>query len=388
MEFVFWLCVFVVVYPYVVFPMTLWVSSKFIGESGRRGHKTEGDESVAPITIIVPVHNEETHVARKIRETIPSLETHLQNALLIVSDHSSDNTVAAASAIAHPQVQIVENKLGRGRALATNFAVRLARNEYIVFTDVETRVPAETIRAMVDALRRERIGCVNAEITLSHAPEDSVSEAAGLYWRFEMVLRMLETRLGLYATASGPCMASRRSLYRELPPTGDVDFTTPLDVIEQGYRCEHLSGRVAFDVMPADAGAEFKARTRQVAKNFSGTISRWGLRNVVKHPLYTWALYSHKIMRWLVPFFMLGGFLFNLMLVNRHWLYDLTLALQMVFYLMALIGGIGYRNRKAWPVVQKVYAFVLANAAFFFGILKVATGRIPSYYVPTSQLPE
>ena len=388
MEIVFWTCVFATLYPYVVFPTTLWIYSMVAGKADQ--HRSTVDEvaTIAPCTIIVLAYNEEKHIAGKISEMIPALELNPQNVLLVVSDYSSDCTVAVAAAIGHPQVRVVENKLERGRALASNFAVGLADNEFLVFTDVETHAPAETVRTMVKALGCNRVGCVNAEIVFRHEAEDHVSEAAGLYWRFEMALRTLETTLGLYATGSGPCMAFRRSLFRELPPTGDVDFTTPLDVIDQGYRCAHLSGCIAFDVMPANASIEFKVRTRQVAKNFSGTLSRWGMRNVFKHPLYTWALYSHKILRWLLPFFLLGVFCSNLALVKRHWVYDLTLVLQMAFYLMAFLGWIAYRKKKTWPIVQQVYAFVLANVAFLLGILTIVIGHVPSYYVPTGRLRE
>src|ERR1700682_3499488 len=160
MEVLFWLCAFAILYPYVVFPVTLWVCSRFV--TRHRQQATVEVDIVEPFTVIIPAHNEEAHVARKIREIIPSLEIHPENALLIVSDHSSDNTIDVASAIEHPQVQVVENKLGRGRALATNFAVGLARNEFLIFTDVETRVPAETIGTMVKVLRQEHVGCVNA----------------------------------------------------------------------------------------------------------------------------------------------------------------------------------------------------------------------------------
>lgn len=386
MEFAFWFFVVSCFYPYVIFPTILRACAMIARRPERNRASVDGSTGAEPFTIILLVHNEEANVERKIKETIPSLETHSQNLLLVVSDHSSDNTVAVATAVAHPQVRVVASRVGRGKALASNFAVGLADNELLLFTDVETLVPDETIRTMLSVLRCEGVGCVNPEIVFGHKSGDEVSEAAGFYWRFEMWLRTIETSLRLYATSSGPCMAVRRSLFRELPPTGDADFTTPLDIVEQGYLCVHLPECYAYDVMPASAGAEFKARTRMVAKNFAGTLSRWGIRNIFKHPAYTWALYSHKIMRWLVPFFMLGAFLCNVMLINQYWLYDLALALQVAFYLLALVGWIGYRHKRKWPVAQKIFAFVLANLAFSLGILKAVTGRVPSYYVPTSQL--
>jgi cellulose synthase/poly-beta-1,6-N-acetylglucosamine synthase-like glycosyltransferase len=383
---VFWFCVFATLYPYVVFPATLWICTTLAGAANRRREPVDALEIIEPFTIIVLAHNEEAHIERKIRESIPVIEIHPQSVLLIVSDHSSDRTVAVASAIAHSQVKVVESTFGRGRALASNFAVGLSQHEFLLFTDVETRVPPETARTMFSILRSERVGCVNAEIIYRHELHDNISEAAGFYWHFEGLLRSAETRMGLYATASGPCMAFRRSLFRELPPTGDVDFTTPLDVIDQGYRCMHLPGCVAYDVMPANAAAEFNVRARMVAKNFSGIVSRWGFRNNFEHPLYTWALYSHKILRWLVLFFLLGALLSNVALLKRHWIYDVNFVLQVAFYLMAVMGWIGYRKKKAWPFVQTAYAFVLAHLAFAVGILKIVTGSVQSYYIPTSQL--
>jgi cellulose synthase/poly-beta-1,6-N-acetylglucosamine synthase-like glycosyltransferase len=386
MEISFFICVAAVLYPYVVFPAILWASAKLVGsvDYGRTvPHKDVGTE---PFTIILAVHNEQARVANKIKETISVLETHPQNTMLVISDHSSDDTVAVASAIAHPQVRVLKSKFGRGKALASNFGVGLATNELLVLTDVETRVPDETVGAMLSALRCDGVGCVNPRIIFSHNQDDQVSAAAGFYWRFEDWLRNVETVLGLYATSSGPCMAIRRSLFRELPPTGDADFTTPLDVIDQGYRCVHLPDCFAYDVMPANARAEFRARTRMVAKNFSGTISRWRLRNVFRHPLYTWAIYSHKILRWSVPFFLLGVFISTAILIGTHPIYDLALALQVAFYAMAAIGWTSYRKQRGWPIVEKAYAFVLANAAFAFGIIKVAAGRVPSYYIPTGHL--
>jgi len=385
MELVFWLCVLAVLHPYVLFPTILWTCSVIVDATDDRKQPTDYSHSADPFTIIVCAHNEESHIEKKIRDTIPLLETHPQNVMLVVSDHSSDNTVAIATAIGHSQIKVIENKLGRGRALASNFAVGAAKNEWLIFTDVRCYVSKETIAAMLDVLHHNHIGCVNAAIVFAHQP-DEVSAAADLYWHFENLLRTAETKLGLYATASGPCMALRRSLFRELPSTGDVDFTTPLDVVDQGYRCAHLSGHFAFDVMPPNAKAEFHARTRMVAKNFSGTISRWGWHNLVRRPLYTWALYSHKILRWLVPFFMVCAFFSNIILINSHWIYNLTFALQGAFYLVAFIGWLSYRNKKSWPIAQRAYAFVLANVAFAFGVLKAAAGRIPAYYVPSNHL--
>jgi cellulose synthase/poly-beta-1,6-N-acetylglucosamine synthase-like glycosyltransferase len=386
-EIAFWGCSIAALYPYAGYPAILSLAARFGDANDRPAGKLAPLATAEPFTMIVPAHNEEANVSEKIRQTIPLL-ANPESKLLIVSDHSTDATLAAARASGHPQVLVVENAGGRGRALATNFAVGFAQTEVLIFSDVEARVPEMTVQRMLAVLAVPQVGCVNPRSSLSHNPDDEVSKAAGIYFRFENWLRVAESKLGLYATSSGQCMAIRRKLFRALPATGDVDFTTPIDVVDQGYRCLHLPDCLAFDTMPPGPEAEFRSRARMVAKNFSGTVSRWGWRNVPRHPLYTWALYSHKILRWLVPFFLVGAFLCNVTLVRQSSVYQIAMAMQCLFYLAALAGWTSSRVRKNWPIIGKIFAFVLANSAFAVGVIRAVSGNVPSYYVPTSQLAE
>lgn len=386
-QWAFWISVSLALYPYAIYAALLWIGCRLLKRDAIAPTKESSiwEESVPAVSVIVAAYNEERLVGRKIEQVLETIRGKAANELIVVSDHSTDRTLDVAGAIANSQLRVFSNEGDRGRAGAHNFAVSHAMNEVLVFTDVETRVPRETLIRMAAAFRQREVGCANAEISFSRDENDEVAEASGSYWRFEMWLRAMETKLNLYATSSGPCMALRRALYRELPVTGDVDFTSPLDVVDQGSLCVHLSGALAFDVMPANDRAEFRVRVRMVAKNFSGTLQRWGLVNLVKRPGYSWAIYSHKILRWLTPFFMLGALISNIALAGRAWWYGGFLFLQFAFYLAALVGWYAYRRKTRWPIVGQMYAFVLANVAFAAGILKVLMGTVPTFYVPTRQ---
>ena len=152
MEAAFWASVFGVLYPYIVYPLILLVARR-IG-SNRSEAAPDGDNRAAPrpFSMIVAAHNEETAIARKVAEMVPLLAADPRSELIIVSDHSSDGTVAAAKALEHPQVRVIENPGARGRAGAHNYAVAVARNDCILFSDVDTRVPEDTVARMVRAL--------------------------------------------------------------------------------------------------------------------------------------------------------------------------------------------------------------------------------------------
>jgi glycosyltransferase involved in cell wall biosynthesis len=387
LEYLFWFCAVVAVYPCTIFPLVLWLTSLIAGDDPRRPVVNQERElESSSFSMIVPAHNEAANIVRKIEQTLPALALDPANEMIIVSDYSIDDTVAAAKSIAHPQVRVIENAGGRGRAGATNYAMSFARNEIRVLSDVETRVPTETVAAMVDMLRRPGIGCVDAQTVFVNAAGDTVAEAAGFYWAFEMWLRSAETAANLYAGSSGCCMAVRASLFKELPPAGDSDFTTPLDVVQAGYRCVHMTGCLVYDVFAPNAEVEFRTRVRMVAKNFSGIILRWRSRNFFQRPLYTWALYSHKVLRWLTPFFLLAALAANALLLGHGRLYAVLFLLQAAFYAAAALGWLGYRLDRRWPILLAPYAFMLANVAFFLGVLKSLGGSAPAFYVPTGQL--
>jgi cellulose synthase/poly-beta-1,6-N-acetylglucosamine synthase-like glycosyltransferase len=386
-EVLFWACAFLSVYPYTIYPGSIWLISLLKRETGggvrNLAATTLGFDP--PFSHVVAAHSEEDLIREKIEESLSALAGSNDCELVVVSDYSTDRTLEAAKNVESIQLVVAASTGPRGKAGANNEAVRLAKNAILVFSDVETRIPRESLSRLIAAFQDPCVGCAVAEIAFSNEHRDDVSAAAGLYWRFEMWLRSVESRAGLYATGSGPCMAVRRSAFKPLPPSGDVDFTTPLDVVDQGYRCVHVSGAYAFDSMPRDDRAEFRARVRMVAKNFGGTICRWGARNLIRRPLYSWAIYSHKIMRWLAPFFMLVTLVSTLLLLRQGWVYRVSMYLELAILLAACTGWYAYRRKTGWPIVGQVYAFLLANVAFALGVLKVIAGQVPTFYTPTRQ---
>jgi len=223
-----------------------------------------------------------------------------------------------------------------------------------------------------------RVGLVTANVYLGK-PGSAVAEGQGMYWRFELLLRKLESELGILATGSGQLLMMRRSLYRPLPVMYGDDCVLPLDVRLQGYRVVQDARVVVYDIMPSNIQGELRARIRMTARNWTGTFARSAILNPFRFPVTSWALISHKLLRWLTPFFLVIVLAANLLLAVRgQWI---TLcALQVAFYASACIGWL--RARKGTPawLFGYPFAFCLANVGFFLGIVKVLRGqKIVSY---------
>jgi cellulose synthase/poly-beta-1,6-N-acetylglucosamine synthase-like glycosyltransferase len=221
---------------------------------------------------------------------------------------------------------------------------------------------------MIDKLSDPAVGLVTATVFFGH-PEDAVEKGQGFYWRYELFLRAAESDLGILATGSGQALLVRRELFRPLPTCYGDDCIMPLDVRLQGYRVVQDRGAIVFDTMPHSIEGELRTRIRMTARNWSGTLSRPALLNPLRFPLTACGLVSHKLLRWLTPFFLMVLFLSNgLLALDRSAV--ILWWLQLTFYLSAFAGWELTRKRRSASVFGYSFSFCLANVGFLLGMIK------------------
>ncbi len=158
------------------------------------------------------------------------------------------------------------------------------------------------LEQLVENFGDPRVGLVTATVHFQQ-PKGAVPEGQGMYWRYELLIRRAESDLGILAKASGQAIAVRRELFRPLQPCFGDDCILPLEVRVQGYRVVHEHRAVVTDTMPHTLEGEMKARIRMTARNWTGTLSQIAILNPLRFPVTSWALISHKVLRWLSPLF-------------------------------------------------------------------------------------
>jgi cellulose synthase/poly-beta-1,6-N-acetylglucosamine synthase-like glycosyltransferase len=375
---VWWFACCCLMLVWVVYPLALWVLSYL-----KRGREKAAACFQPKVSVVIAAHNEARNLAARISNIFSSTYPEVNIEVVVASDGSSDETPSVIDRLKekYPRIKLINIAPQGGRSNAHNVAVEHCDGEILVFTDAETVFEPSFMQKIVEFFQHEEIAFSSGVLKYRNQSSSAVTESAGIYWRFEYFLRERESRLGIYAFGSGACCAVRKSLYRNIPPVGDVDFTTPLDVVLQGKKCVHIAEAIAYDEMPDSPEREFRARVRMTAKNLYGTIERWGIEGVFKHPVYTCVILLHKIGRWLTPFGMLALFVSNLGLLSSSIFYVVTFIGQAVFYLVAFAGSKGLNI----PLARTSYSFCLANIGFFIGVLRAATGRVPKLYKPVSQ---
>ena len=319
---VFWLSVGGVIYPYFGYPLILAA----LASLRRRGVESTGAE-LPTVSMIIPVYNEASRIARKVTNTLALDYPADRLEVLVVSDGSTDDTVAQVRSLA-PSIGVIELPARAGKAGALNAGLARAANEVLLFSDASIELEPASLRRLVRPFADPQVGCVSGEDRIA----GSGGEAA--YGRYELFLRQLESRVHSIVGASGSFYAQRRRLCQPFVEGLAPDFLSVLRTVEQGARA--LSESTAVGTMTAvkDPGEEFERKTRTVIRGLTTLFAYGHLLNPLRYGTFAFALWSHKVMRWLAPAFMVSALLSALVLAGSPW-YLAALVAQVAFYALA-----------------------------------------------------
>lgn len=373
MKIILFFSLIILVYTFAGYPFLLLVLSRF----ARWDLKTK--EALPRVSVLVVAYNEEQVIEKRIRNLLDvDYEKHLIE-IIVASDGSNDRTVELAKMYQNVRVFDFPRQ---GRSLTHNMAMEHIESPIVIFTDSGTEFDRMFIKNITRYFSFQKTGCVVGNLHYL-TDKSSISEFEGLYFKAEKKIRQLESKLGILTAGTGACMAVKRELWKDLPPTFDTDTATPLDVIKQGYRVVYAPDAIAYDVPPSSILGELKARIRQVSKAFNGIFKHWGWSDRIRHPLVSWGLLSHKILRWLTPFFMIGAFLSSIFLLDEGLIYRIAFLAQITFYILALVGLGGELLKIKIPVVFSIFSFCIANIGMGLGVIRGIIGIAPATYKTT-----
>jgi cellulose synthase/poly-beta-1,6-N-acetylglucosamine synthase-like glycosyltransferase len=368
LEIIFGMSVFLVLYTYALYPAILFIISS---QSGKRTGKAIGITDVSPeypsVSMVVAAYNEEKVIESKLRNCMEIDYPPDKIEFLIGSDGSTDRTdeIVSAFALKARRIRLLDFPDRRGKASVLNRTVAESEGDFLVFSDANTMYEKDAVRALVAPFSDQDIGCVCGKLVISR-PEGSSSND-DLYWRYETWLKVMENRLGGVLGANGGIYALRRQLFLPIPPDTIIDdFVIGMKAREQGFRVHYAEDAVAREETTESDKAEFWRRVRIGAGNFQSIA----LLNRLLWPgegIFAFQFWSHKIIRWCVPFFLILMFFSNLCLARYGDGYLVLLFCQALFYLLAILGTTTKRSGLMFRVPS---FFILMNLAFFVGFIK------------------
>jgi cellulose synthase/poly-beta-1,6-N-acetylglucosamine synthase-like glycosyltransferase len=377
----FWLSMSLLIYTYAGFPLLLAVVGRFRNRRVRQAPLTPS------VTLLIAAFNEEEEIACRLENALALDYPREALEIIVASDGSTDATEEIVAAYASRGVRLL--RLPRqGKVHALNAAVRESRGEILAFSDANTLYHPLALRKLVRNFADPQVGGVagNTGYRLA-AGSDSTSRGENLYWIYDRWLKRLETRAGSTISAHGGIYALRRELYQPLDDAAVTDdFVISSGVVEQGFRLVFESEALAQEVAVPRAGLEFQRKVRIISTGLRGVWKRRALLNPVRYGFYAVQLFSHKILRRLVPGFLVMLFLATLALVPHGGLYAWAGLAQAVFYALAGAGYLLRRRpfgRRKWLYVPFFYC--LANAAALVALVRLVQGNRIELWQPQRQ---
>ena len=379
-EILFWASVGALLYTYVGYLVLLFVLSsvlqvardlRFIISRGERRAGNHVDEWPT-VSLLVAAYNEEESIGRKIENALSLDYPREKLEIIIASDGSTDATNEIVRSYADQGVKLFDYPERGGKVSVINRSVSRAAHDIVILSDATTMYEPEAIRNAAKHFTDSQVGVVVGEVILKSHDEEYKGEA--YYWRYEVMLKFMENRLGVVVGSSGALCAIRKELFVPVPDSTIVDdFVIPLKIAEKGYRQVYSPEARAIEETATDVSAEFVRRKRIAAGNFQSIFLLWRLLNPFRGYI-AFTFVSHKMMRWCAPFFMIAAFAANIpLLAESLRYYGVLLVLQLLFYGSAWLG---WQTNN--PALRKLcaiqYYFVSMNIGMLQGFLNFLRG--------------
>jgi cellulose synthase/poly-beta-1,6-N-acetylglucosamine synthase-like glycosyltransferase len=293
---------------------------------------------------------------------------------LVGSDGSTDRTAAIAAAVRDSRFRVVDMSHRGGKTTLLNAMVSLSTADVLVFTDANSEFDQDALQHLVAPFGDPAIGCVIGELVYVNDLEPGVRAGEGLYWSLENAIKEMESRFGGTLVATGAIYALRRSIWQHIPAGISDDSVAPLLALKAGYRVVVEPRARAFERAANDLSEEFDRKARMVTRQL-GAHRHVGYFLKPFRPMLAFRLASHKLMRWLVPFFLIGALVTNLFLLAQPF-YQATFALAGLGATAFLGGNALLKRSMPLPAVLRLWVyFCTVNIAAFTGVIDFLCGR-------------
>jgi cellulose synthase/poly-beta-1,6-N-acetylglucosamine synthase-like glycosyltransferase len=368
---VFWGCAALIGYAYIVYPVLLvtlgWLRRALAAP------RELNDADLPSVSVLVVAHNEESVIRERIDNLLALEYPKDKLELVIASDSSRDRTVDIVNEYSGRGIQLIAFTERTGKSAVLDAVIPRLKGSIAVLSDANTMMEPPAVRRLVRWFQNPKVGVVCGKLVLTDPVTGTNVDS--LYWRFETLLKRSEGRLGALLGANGGIYAIRRSVFQGLSHDTIVDdFVIPLLArVRTSCAIIYDESAIACEETPPEIAVEFRRRARIGAGGFQSLAVLWPLLD----PRNGWialTFFSHKVLRWLCPFFLIGLVAANLVLVNKGF-YGVSLLAGIVLAAVALLGQYLSFGSSAGRALRLTTMFATMNAALLVGFFRWASGR-------------
>ena len=376
---VFWASLAAVTWTYAGYPLLLLALARRRRRSPHPPRPTEDPPFEPMVTIIVSAYNEEKAIRRKLERTLALDYPPEKLEVIVASDSSTDRTHDIVRELGPRGVRLVVLPERAGKTAAQNQAAAAAKGEVLIFTDATTELDRGSVRQLCASFVDPRVGCVGAELEYVSEGGSAVGKGGGLYWRYEKRVKELESQVSTLIGVSGCLYAVRANAYRPIEPDLISDFVVAGDVFQRGFITVYGGGTVSSERTHEETGREFEMRVRVIVRTINALVRRARMLNPLRYGFFSFQLFSHKVLRYLVPELLIAIFASGLYLAlaggSSAPVYRAFLIAQLALYLAAAVGWLRQRLGLRLRFVHVPFYFVVVNLAALWALMLYLRGE-------------
>jgi cellulose synthase/poly-beta-1,6-N-acetylglucosamine synthase-like glycosyltransferase len=381
LEVLFWLLFFMACYSYFIYPALL------VGLT-RRKSEYSADDTVAShgelpkLSLIITAYNEKQRIREKLENAISLSYEPSRFEIIVASDCSDDGTDDIVREFSGRGVKLARSGERLGKENAQRTAIEQAAGDILVFSDVATQIPEDALQRLAAYFQWPEVGAVSSEDRF--ISQDGTIAGEGAYVKYEMWLRKMESKLAGLVGLSGSFFAARKEVCQQWDIHSPSDFNTALNSARLGYKAVTAPDVLGYYRDLKDPSKEYARKIRTVIRGMTSLARHPDVLNPFKFGLFAFQVISHKLMRWLVPWFLVALLAVNIALIGEGAIYALALLAQAIFYGLAAAAHFSTPLRSSGPI-RILYFFVQVNAAIFDASWRFLSGTRMTVWSPSAR---
>lgn len=369
---VFWASLFIIVYTYIGYGITLYLLVKVKRLFIKRTSLLK-DNFFPTVSILIAAYNEEDLISEKLANTMALKYPKEKIQIIVVTDGSTDLTVKKVRE--YPDVVHLHEDQRAGKMAAIKRAIPHITGEVLLFTDANTFLNLHAVSELIRHYQNERVGAVAGEKRIMvEETADASSAGEGFYWKYESFLKKCDYELYSNVGAAGELFSIRTKLYEPVEADTIIDdHMIAMRIAEKGYIIAYEPNAYALETASANVKEELKRKVRIAAGGIQSILRLKKAANPFRNPVLTFQYISHRVLRWtLTPILLPFVFILNGIIVYNggSLLYSVLFVVQCVFYISAYIGLYFERKNIRVKVLFIPFYFCMMNYAVVAGILR------------------
>jgi len=365
----------IIVYTYLGYPVLLLVVAKF------RSYEVKKSDILPKVSLIIAAFNEEKAIEKKIMNSLALDYPKDKLEIIVASDGSIDNTNNKVLEFKNEQVKLLKFEKRKGKTHVQNESVKLASGEIVFFSDATTLYDPSIIKEMVSNFYDDNVGLVGGELVYVNKYNMSMGEGNGMYWKYERFIKIMESRITSLIGVSGCCYAVRKESYEPIDDDLISDFVIAQLIYKKGKRAVYEQKAFSYEETNETMKDEFMMRERVSVRSLYGLFRMRELLNIKKYGFFALQLLSHKVLRYIIPVFIILLFIVSLLLayLSESNFYKLFFLLQVTFFISAIMG---FLLNKSKTIFNLPFYFCLTNFALLMGLFKFINGERMKLWKP------